>query len=93
MALVFIPASMRNLTGGLDRVTVEGSTLRQVINNLDAAHPGMKDRLCNGPQIKSEIAVAIDGEALEGGVLLEEVRENSEVHFLPSISGGQRPAL
>ena len=88
MALVFIPTSMRNLTGGLDRVTVEGSTLRQVVNNLDAVYPGMRERLCNGQQIKPEIAVAIDGEALEGGVLFEEVREGSEIHFLPSISGG-----
>ena len=89
MALVFIPPAMRPLTGGKDRVTVQGSSLRQVVNNLEAAYPGMRDRLLMAGQIRPEIAVAIDGETCEGG-LLEPVKENSEVHFLPSIAGGDR---
>ncbi len=88
MAVVFIPASMRSLTGGQDRVSVQGSTVRQVVSNLDAAYPGMRDRLIVGGQVRPEIAVAIDGETCEDGGLLERVKEDSEVHFLPSIAGG-----
>ena len=88
MALVFIPPAMRTLTGGKDRVTVPGSSLRQIVNSLEAAYPGMRDRLIVDGNVRHEIAVAIDGDVVEEGALLQSVREESEVHFLPSIAGG-----
>ena len=61
--------------------------MRQIVNNLDSAFPGMKERLVEGNRIKPNISVAIDGEITPMG-MLEKVGENSEVHFLPAISGG-----
>ena len=88
MAIVFIPSLMRDLTGGADKVTVEGATLRQVINALDAAHPGTKDRLMDAEgRIQEGLAVAIDGETTHLG-LIEPVKETSEIHFIPAIGGG-----
>jgi molybdopterin synthase sulfur carrier subunit len=87
MALVFIPSLLRRLTNGQERVTVPGATLRQIINNLDQAYPGMRDELLAEGEIKPGIAVAIDGETNHLG-LLERVREDSEVHFIPAIGGG-----
>ncbi len=87
MALVFVPSLMQPLTGGKDRVEVAGSTVRQIVDNLEAEHPGVKDRLVDDGRIKPNIAVAVDGEITPLG-LLEKVRENSEVHFLPAIGGG-----
>ena len=88
MAIVFIPSLMRDLTGGADKVTVEGATLRQVINALEAAHPGTKDRLMDaGGRIQEGLAVAIDGETTHLG-LIEPVKETSEIHFIPAIGGG-----
>ena len=91
MALVFIPSLMQNLTKGQARVTVPGKTVREVINNLDAQYPGMKDRLVDKFRIRSNINVAIDGEVTPMG-LLGEVKEDSEVHFLPAIGGGRQIA-
>ncbi len=88
MAVVFIPSVMRTLTGGKDRVAVPGSTLRQVLNSLEEAYPGMRDRLIVDGQVRPEIAVAIDGDVVEEGALLQTVREETEVHFLPAIGGG-----
>lgn len=88
MAIVFIPSLMRDLTGGADKVTVEGATLRQVINALEAAHPGTKDRLMDSEgRIQEGLAVAIDGETTHLG-LIEPVKETSEIHFIPAIGGG-----
>ncbi|MEE9249070.1 MAG: MoaD/ThiS family protein [Dehalococcoidia bacterium] len=87
MATVFIPSLMRNLTGGQDRVQVPGSTVRQVINNLDQAYPGIKERLMENDRLKPTFTVSIDGDISRLGVL-EKVAENSEVHFLSAIAGG-----
>lgn len=87
MAVVYIPSLLRGLTDGKDRVTVPGLTLRQVINNLDAAYPGLKERLTSGEDLSPAISVAVDGEVVRVG-LLQPLAEDSEVHFLPAISGG-----
>ena len=88
MATVFIPSLLQHLTDGKERVEVPGSSVRQVVNNLDEMHPGIKARLVDGYKIKSNISVAIDGEVSALG-LLEKVGETSEVHFIPAIGGGQ----
>jgi len=87
MPVVYIPALMRDLTGGVERVEVEGATLRQVVNNLDARFPGAKARLCQEDRIRPNVAVAVDGEITRLG-MLQTVRPDSEVHFLPAVSGG-----
>ena len=42
---VRIPTTLRPLSGGNSTVSVEGATLGEVLANLEAAHPGFKDRL------------------------------------------------
>ena len=92
MPTVFIPSMMQKLTGGAQQVVVEGSSVRRVIKNLDEIHPGVKDWLLDGNQLKSNISVAIDGVVTPMG-LLEEVEETSEIHFVAAISGGAGATL
>ena len=87
MANVFIPSLMQSLTNGEKQVRVEGSTVRQIINNLDGMYPGFKDRLVEDGRVKPNISVAVDGEVTPLG-MIERVNEDSEVHFLPAIGGG-----
>ena len=87
MATVFIPSLMQNLTGGLQKIDVQGSTVRQIVESLEEAYPGIKERLVENRRIKPNISVAVDGEVSPLG-MLEKVQENSEVHFLPAIGGG-----
>ena len=86
MALVFIPTMMQNLTAGETQVRVEGKTLRQLINNLEGRFPGIRERLLQDDDIRPDVAVAVDGEVAFS--LMERVSEESEVHFVPPISGG-----
>ena len=87
MATVWIPALMRDLTGGQARVTASGSTVRQVIASLEATYPGFRDRLCQGDDVNPHFAVVVDGQVSRLRIL-EEVPESGEVHFVPSIHGG-----
>ena len=87
MATVFIPSLMQKLSDGNHRVEIEGSNVRQIVDNLDAQYPGFKERLVDDGRIKGNISVAIDGEITPLGVL-GKVGENSEVHFLPALGGG-----
>ncbi len=92
MATVFIPSLMQSLTGGQQTVEVAGSSVREVINNLEEQFPGMKERLVDKFKLKPNITVAIDAEVTPLG-LLEKVEENSEVHFIPAVGGGSDVAL
>ena len=84
MAMVWIPAPWREkLTQGQQQVDVEGATVRQVIEALDARFPGMRQRIIDPEhdRIRHDIAVSVEG-------LRRKVGETSEVHFLPAMAGG-----
>ena len=87
MPTVFIPTMLQELTGGLKQVEVPGKTVADLIDNLEAKFPGIKSRLTDGGTLRSNLAVAVDGEVGVMG-LLEDVPEGAEVHFIPAISGG-----
>ena len=88
MATVYIPTMLLPVTGGVRQTEVEARNVRQLINGLEEQFPGIKDRILEDDQVRSNLAVSIDGEVARMG-LLERVSENSEVHFVPAISGGQ----
>ena len=78
---------MQNLCDGEQKLVIEGTNLRQVIDNLDSQYTGFKDRLVNDGKLKPNISVAVDGEITPLG-MIQKVATNSEIHFLPAISGG-----
>ena len=92
MATVFIPRRLRPLAQGNKQVEVTATTVRQVIEALDVAHPGLKSKLYDAERdaLARGMAVTVDGVTSELG-LLESLRPQSEVHFLPAIAGGSRP--
>lgn len=87
MATAVIPSLLRKLTGGNDRIEVAGKNLREAIDDLDRQFPGFRNQLVEDGDLKGSIAVSIDGEVGTQG-LLDTIRENSVIHFLPAISGG-----
>ncbi|HLK87233.1 MAG TPA: MoaD/ThiS family protein [Candidatus Binataceae bacterium] len=89
MPTVIVPALLRKLTDGRERVSVRGANVRQVIDDLERQFPGIKAHLVEDGDLKSGINVSVDGEMGIGG-LLDPVNETSEVFFLPAIGGGTR---
>jgi molybdopterin synthase sulfur carrier subunit len=91
MPEVWFSPQMQRLTGGTPKIRVAGQTIRQVIESLEQAFPGMKAELYDEEEdiLMPGLAVVIDGETSQLG-LLERVREDSEIHFLPALGGGFR---
>ena len=88
MPVVWIPALLQPLTRGQQQVEAPGATVRQVIEALETAYPGIEARLCGeAGRLKPEIAVAVDGEVKPEG-LRARVSALGEVHFLPALQGG-----
>ena len=92
MPTVFLPSMMRSLAGGRDRLEVDGATVAEVIEQADKLAPGLKQRVVDGDRLRSNVAVAIDGEVGALG-LLERVEPDSEIHFVAAIAGGAAISL
>ena len=88
MPTVVIPALLRKFTGGIERVDVPGKSIRELVRQLGEQFPGLDQQLLEDGDIRPSIAVSIDGEIATGGVL-DTVNEDSEVHFIPALGGGQ----
>lgn len=87
MPTIWIPPLLRDLTGGRETVAVSGANVLQVIEALDRLYPGVRDRLCEEQDLRSGIAVVVDGQVALLG-LVQPVADGSEVHFIPAIGGG-----
>ena len=87
VATVFIPTMLQPLTGGVKQTVCQGRNVRQIIEALEEQYPGIKARLIEDGEIRSNLAVAIDGDVARMG-MLERVGEGSEIHFVPAIAGG-----
>jgi len=88
MPIVVIPALLRKFTGGTERVDVPGKSIRELVRNLGQQFPGIDQQLLQDGDIRPSIAVSIDGEIATGGVL-DAVNDDSEVHFIPALGGGE----
>ena len=87
MAKVFVPALMRKLAGDESVVEVPGATLREVMDNLGAAYPGMKELIVENGRVRPGLQLAVDG-VLSATGLMAKVPEDAEVHILPALGGG-----
>ena len=92
MATVFIPSSLRRYTAGQSKADVSGSTINEVIDNLEQQYPGVKSRLCDeSGQIKRYVNVFVNDEeirTLDGADT--PVLEKDEVSIVPAMAGGWR---
>lgn len=90
--VVKIPTQLRTLTDGRHQVEADGDSLKQVLEALETAHPGLQKRvLDDGGQLRRFVNVYVDGEDvrfLKG--LDTEVPERSEVAIIPAVAGGAR---
>jgi molybdopterin converting factor small subunit len=87
MAEVWVPALLRDLTEGQAKVTALGDTVGEVVQNLERRFPGIEARLCDDGQLRPNISVVVDG-TVSSKRLRHPLEDDSEVHFLPAISGG-----
>ncbi len=87
---VRIPTPLRKLTGGADEVSIDGANVGEIIENLEAAHPGLKERLCDeAGEIRRFVNVYVNDEDvrfLKGRDTA--LKDGDEVSIVPAIAGG-----
>ena len=68
---VRIPTILRSYTGGAKAVEGSGATLDELLDNLDAAHGGLRERLVDGEKLRRFVNVYLNDE--EADILVVEV--------------------
>ena len=87
---VRIPAPLRRVTNGVDKVSIEADSVGGVIEALNAEFPGIKDRLCDDTgALRNFVNVYVNGEDvrfLDG--LTTPSNSGDEVSIVPAVAGG-----
>ncbi len=85
-----IPTPLRKLTGDLELVQAEGSTVGDILQSLDTNYPGLKERICDeSGNVRRFVNVYLNDEDIR---FLEEretpVKDGDEISIVPAIAGG-----
>jgi molybdopterin synthase sulfur carrier subunit len=90
MPSVRIPTPLRKLTNELEVVQAAGTTVGEVLESLEQAFPGLKERICDDAgNVRRFVNVFINDEDIR---FLDEqktaVKEQDEISIVPAIAGG-----
>jgi sulfur-carrier protein len=87
--VVRIPTPLRSLTGGEEQVSAVGATVKDVIEDLEKRHPGMRDRLLDEKGVRRFVNIYVGDEDirfLDG--LGTALKSGDEISIVPAIAGG-----
>jgi molybdopterin converting factor small subunit len=86
---VRIPTILRTYTDGQKAVDAAGDTLAGVIDDLESNHPGIKERLIEGADLRRFVNVYINDEDVRFiGGLEAPLADGDQVVVLPAVAGG-----
>jgi len=91
MVTVRIPTPLRTLTAGEEQVSATGATVKDVIEDLEKRHPGMRDRLLDDKGVRRFVNIYVGDEDirfLDG--LATALKNGDEISIVPAIAGGRR---
>ncbi len=87
---VRIPVLLRSLTQNQGEVSVEGSTVKEVIEQLEAKFPGIQERLYDEEgKLRRFINIYVNSEDIRSQQGEETaVKDGDEISIVPAIAGG-----
>lgn len=90
---VRIPTILRTYTGGEKAVSGEGATLSELIDDLEATHPGLKERLIEAKDGQNDLRRFVnvyvnDEDVRFTGGLETKLGDGDQVVVLPAVAGG-----
>jgi molybdopterin converting factor small subunit len=89
VATIRIPPILRPDAGGNRNVEMPGQTVREVLDNLLAEYPALRDRVYDGNELPQFLNVFVDGSDVRLSDGLEtKVGDGTTVILLPAVAGG-----
>ncbi len=90
MIKVRIPTPLRPLTKGQGEVEATAATITEMIETLNSAHPGLKDRLCDDKgELRRFVNIYVNEEDIRFLKGKEtSLKDGDEVSIVPAIAGG-----
>lgn len=90
MIKVRIPTPLRPLTKGQGEVEAKADTINSMIEALNQAHPGLKDRLCDeSGELRRFVNIYVNEEDIRFLKGKEtSLKDGDEVSIVPAIAGG-----
>jgi len=86
---VRIPTILRTYTGGQKTVTSSGATLAELVDQLDASYPGIREKLIEDGDLRRFVNVYVNDEDVRfTGSLQTRVQDGDVVVVLPAVAGG-----
>ena len=87
---VRIPTPLRKYTGGKEAVSIDGSSIAALIENLEKNHPGLKDRICEADgSVRRFVNLYVNGDDIRFlDNLQSKLKDGDEVSIVPAIAGG-----
>lgn len=86
---VRIPTPLRTLTGGEEAVSIDGANVRELIENLEQSHPGMRERLLDDKGVRRFVNIYVGDEDIRFLDGLDTALDGKEeVSIVPAIAGG-----
>ena len=86
---VRIPTVLRTYTGGQKAVHGNGGTLQEVLEDIDARNPGLKDRIVEAEALRRFVNVYVNEEDVRfSGGLNAATTDGDVVVVLPAVAGG-----
>ncbi|HKG26269.1 MAG TPA: ubiquitin-like small modifier protein 1 [Thermomicrobiales bacterium] len=87
---ILVPTPLRRYTNGEAKVGASGATVGEVLTDLDARYPGLKERVCDPDgEIRRFVNVFVNGEnvrKLQGAAT--PLKGGDEVGIIPAMAGG-----
>jgi sulfur-carrier protein len=86
---VRIPTILRTFTNGEKAVHGDGATLHEVLDDIDARNPGLKDRIVEAEALRRFVNVYVNDEDVRfSGGLNAPTADGDVVVVLPAVAGG-----
>jgi MoaD family protein len=87
---VRVPTILRPYTQGVSEVSVEGSTLSEVLESLDSSYPGIKSRvLDDSGELRRFVNVYVDNDDVRFAEGLQtNIKDGGQVSIIPAVAGG-----
>ena len=88
---VRIPVQLRTLTNGEEVVSASGTSVLEIIEDIEKKYPGIKDRICEADgKVRRFVNIFVNEEDIRFlDNLKTPISDADEVSIIPAIAGGK----